>query len=146
MPHETPLITILVAGFGLAFIFGLLAQRLKMPLIAGYLLVSRRFFLYSLWAVIVVTVASEAITYQLAIVNQLYAAVAGGVGVEPFLPAAGVRHAQDIACARLRRHVGHHQQHPAAAVVATLGVALVHFGCQKDANSKIEPTNTAADA
>ncbi len=48
-------------------------------MIAGYLLVSRRFFLYSLWAVIVVTVASEAITYNLAIVNQLYAAVAGGV-------------------------------------------------------------------
>ena len=38
MPHETPLITILVAGFGLAFLFGLLAQRLKLPLIAGYLL------------------------------------------------------------------------------------------------------------
>ncbi|KAF0115117.1 MAG: monovalent cation:H+ antiporter-2 CPA2 family [Rhodobacteraceae bacterium] len=38
MPHETPLITILVAGFGLAFLFGLLALRLKLPLIAGYLL------------------------------------------------------------------------------------------------------------
>ncbi len=38
LPHDTPLITILVAGFGLAFIFGLLAQRLKLPLIAGYLL------------------------------------------------------------------------------------------------------------
>ena len=38
MPHETPLITILVAGFGLAFVSGLLAQRLKLPLIAGYLL------------------------------------------------------------------------------------------------------------
>ena len=38
MPHDTPLITTLVAGFGLAFIFGLLAQRLKLPLIAGYLL------------------------------------------------------------------------------------------------------------
>ncbi|MCU0827215.1 MAG: cation:proton antiporter [Tabrizicola sp.] len=38
MPHETPLITTLVMGFGLAFIFGLLAQRLKLPLIAGYLL------------------------------------------------------------------------------------------------------------
>ncbi len=38
MPHETPLITTLVAGFGLAFLFGLLAQRLKLPLIAGYLL------------------------------------------------------------------------------------------------------------
>jgi CPA2 family monovalent cation:H+ antiporter-2 len=38
LPHETPLITILVAGFGLAFLLGLLAQRLKLPLIAGYLL------------------------------------------------------------------------------------------------------------
>ncbi len=38
MPHETPLITIMVAGFGLAFIFGLLAQRLRLPLIAGYLM------------------------------------------------------------------------------------------------------------
>jgi monovalent cation:H+ antiporter-2, CPA2 family len=38
LPHETPLITTLVMGFGLAFLFGLLAQRLKMPLIAGYLL------------------------------------------------------------------------------------------------------------
>ncbi len=37
MTHDTPLITILVAGFGLAFLFGLLAQRLKLPLIAGYL-------------------------------------------------------------------------------------------------------------
>ncbi|MBL9050803.1 MAG: cation:proton antiporter [Tabrizicola sp.] len=38
MPHDTPLITTLVAGFGLAFLLGLLAQRLKLPLIAGYLL------------------------------------------------------------------------------------------------------------
>lgn len=38
LPHDMPLITILVAGFGLAFLFGLLAQRLKLPLIAGYLL------------------------------------------------------------------------------------------------------------
>jgi monovalent cation:H+ antiporter-2, CPA2 family len=38
LPHETPLITTLVAGFGLAFLLGLLAQRLKLPLIAGYLL------------------------------------------------------------------------------------------------------------
>jgi CPA2 family monovalent cation:H+ antiporter-2 len=37
LPHDTPLITTLVAGFGLAFLFGLLAQRLKLPLIAGYL-------------------------------------------------------------------------------------------------------------
>ena len=38
LPHETPLIATLVAGFGLAFVFGLVAQRLKLPLIAGYLM------------------------------------------------------------------------------------------------------------
>ncbi|NHB76444.1 cation:proton antiporter domain-containing protein [Rhodobacter calidifons] len=38
MTHDTPLIAMLVAGFGLAFLFGLMAQRLKLPLIAGYLL------------------------------------------------------------------------------------------------------------
>jgi monovalent cation:H+ antiporter-2, CPA2 family len=38
LPHDTPLITTLVAGFGLAFVFGLIALRLKLPLIAGYLL------------------------------------------------------------------------------------------------------------
>jgi CPA2 family monovalent cation:H+ antiporter-2 len=38
LPHDTPLITTLVAGFGLAFLFGVLAQRLRLPLIAGYLL------------------------------------------------------------------------------------------------------------
>ncbi len=37
LPHETPLIATLVAGFGLAFLFALVAQRLKLPLIAGYL-------------------------------------------------------------------------------------------------------------
>ena len=38
MTHDTPLIAMLVAGFGLAFLFGLIAQRLRLPLIAGYLL------------------------------------------------------------------------------------------------------------
>src|SRR5690606_28076871 len=37
MPHETSLITILVAGFVLAFIFGALAQRLKLSPLVGYL-------------------------------------------------------------------------------------------------------------
>jgi len=37
MPHETPLITTIVAGLGLAFVFGTLAQRLRMPPIVGYL-------------------------------------------------------------------------------------------------------------
>ena len=37
MPHETPLIMTLAAGLGLAFLLGLVAQRLKLPLIAGYL-------------------------------------------------------------------------------------------------------------
>jgi CPA2 family monovalent cation:H+ antiporter-2 len=35
LPHDTPLITTMAVG--LAFLFGLVAQRLKLPLIAGYL-------------------------------------------------------------------------------------------------------------
>ncbi|AWB49471.1 sodium:proton antiporter [Gemmobacter aquarius] len=38
MPHETPLIATIVVGLCLAFALALLAQRLKLPLIAGYLL------------------------------------------------------------------------------------------------------------
>ncbi|MDP2358232.1 MAG: YbaL family putative K(+) efflux transporter [Beijerinckiaceae bacterium] len=38
MPHDTPLISTIVAGIGLAFVFGFLAQKLKLPTIAGYLL------------------------------------------------------------------------------------------------------------
>lgn len=38
MPHEAPLMATLVAGLCLAFFMGLLAQRLRLPLIAGYLL------------------------------------------------------------------------------------------------------------
>ncbi|MDP2333522.1 MAG: cation:proton antiporter, partial [Reyranella sp.] len=38
MPHDTPLIATIVAGLGLAFILGLIAQRLRLPAIAGYLL------------------------------------------------------------------------------------------------------------
>jgi len=38
MPHDTPLIATIVAGLGLAFIFGLIANRLKLPTLVGYLL------------------------------------------------------------------------------------------------------------
>jgi monovalent cation:H+ antiporter-2, CPA2 family len=38
MSHETPLIATIVAGLGLAFLFGLLAQRLRLPTLAGYLM------------------------------------------------------------------------------------------------------------
>ena len=38
MPHETPLIATIVAGLGLAFVFGAIAQRLKIPPLVGYLL------------------------------------------------------------------------------------------------------------
>jgi CPA2 family monovalent cation:H+ antiporter-2 len=38
MPHQTPLITTIVAGLGLAFVFGALAQRLKLSPLVGYLL------------------------------------------------------------------------------------------------------------
>lgn len=48
-------------------------------MIVGYIYVSKRFFLYSLWAVITVTFCSELITVNLHILNQLYAAIAGGV-------------------------------------------------------------------
>lgn len=38
MPHETPLIATIVAGLGLAFVFGTIAHRLKAPPLVGYLL------------------------------------------------------------------------------------------------------------
>lgn len=37
MPHETSLIAVLTAGVGLAFIFGLVAVKLKLPPLLGYL-------------------------------------------------------------------------------------------------------------
>lgn len=37
MPHEAPLIATMAIGLGLACLFGLLAHRLRLPLIAGYL-------------------------------------------------------------------------------------------------------------
>jgi CPA2 family monovalent cation:H+ antiporter-2 len=38
MPHETPLIATIVAGLGLAFIFGALANRFRIPPLVGYLI------------------------------------------------------------------------------------------------------------
>ena len=38
MPHDTPLITTIVAGLVLAFIFGAIANRLRMPTLVGYLI------------------------------------------------------------------------------------------------------------
>ena len=37
MPHDTPLITTIVGGLVLAFVFGALAQRFRMPPLVGYL-------------------------------------------------------------------------------------------------------------
>src|SRR5688500_18207167 len=37
MPHQMPLIATLVAGFGLAFLLGLLAHRLRLSPLVGYL-------------------------------------------------------------------------------------------------------------
>jgi CPA2 family monovalent cation:H+ antiporter-2 len=37
MPHHTPLISTIVGGFVLAFIFGALANRLRLPPLVGYL-------------------------------------------------------------------------------------------------------------
>ena len=38
MPHDTPLIATIVAGLGLAFIFGALANRFRIPPLVGYLI------------------------------------------------------------------------------------------------------------
>src|ERR1700722_6573977 len=38
MLHETPLIATIVAGIGLAFLFGTIANRLRIPPLVGYLL------------------------------------------------------------------------------------------------------------
>ena len=38
MQHDTPLIATIVAGLGLAFVFGAVAQRLRIPPLVGYLL------------------------------------------------------------------------------------------------------------
>jgi CPA2 family monovalent cation:H+ antiporter-2 len=37
MPHHTALIATIVAGLGLAFVFGALAHRLKLSPLVGYL-------------------------------------------------------------------------------------------------------------
>ncbi|MBI4046983.1 MAG: cation:proton antiporter, partial [Devosia nanyangense] len=37
MPHDTPLITTIVVAFVLAFIFGAIANRLRLPPLIGYL-------------------------------------------------------------------------------------------------------------
>jgi CPA2 family monovalent cation:H+ antiporter-2 len=37
MPHETPLIATIVAGLGLAFVFGAIANRFRIPPLVGYL-------------------------------------------------------------------------------------------------------------
>jgi K+:H+ antiporter len=38
MPHDTPLIATIVAGLGLAFVLGAIAQRFRIPPLVGYLL------------------------------------------------------------------------------------------------------------
>ncbi|WP_372839303.1 cation:proton antiporter [Phaeovulum sp.] len=38
LTHDAPLIATIVAGLGLAFLFGLVAQRFRLPMLAGYLL------------------------------------------------------------------------------------------------------------
>ena len=38
MPHDTPLISTIVVGLVLAFVFGVLAQRLRFSPLVGYLI------------------------------------------------------------------------------------------------------------
>lgn len=53
---------------------------LNMPLFAiGWFYISKRFLLYSLYSMAVVTISSELINLNLGIHQQLYAAVAGGI-------------------------------------------------------------------
>lgn len=52
---------------------------LNVPLfILGYIYISRRFLLYTVYSVVVIYFASEFITINLGITDQLYAAIAGG--------------------------------------------------------------------
>ncbi len=46
--------------------------------ILGWVLVSRRFLLYSMYAVVVITMASELLSIDFGIKQQIYAAIAGG--------------------------------------------------------------------
>lgn len=58
---------------------GLLFLLCNIPLcIIGWILISKRFVLYSIYAALVVTIASELITFDLGIHEQIYAAIAGG--------------------------------------------------------------------
>lgn len=53
---------------------------LNIPLfLIGWFYVSKRFFLYSLYGMVVVSIASELITMDFQIQEQIYAAVAGGI-------------------------------------------------------------------
>ncbi len=53
---------------------------LNIPLfIIGWIFLSRRYFLYSLYGVLILTVFTEVISLDFAILEQLYAAIAGGV-------------------------------------------------------------------
>ena len=60
MPHDTPLITTIVVAFVLAFIFGAIANRLKLPPLIGYL-----------FAGILVGPSSPGFVADVAIANQL---------------------------------------------------------------------------
>ncbi len=59
---------------------GSLYLLLNIPLfILGWIYISRRFLLYTIYSVVVLYLAGEFITFDFVIKNQLYAAVAGGV-------------------------------------------------------------------
>ena len=75
-----------VYGFSLLIFYkwhilspGLWYLILNIPLvILGWIFISRRFVLYTIYSVVVITVASELITTDFGLQNQLYAAIAGG--------------------------------------------------------------------
>jgi uncharacterized membrane-anchored protein YitT (DUF2179 family) len=84
---------------------------LNIPLfIVGWVFVSRRFFWYSLYAMLVITLATELIHYNLNIGNQLYAAVAGGVitgaGTGTILRSLGSAGGLDVIAVVLHKNLG----------------------------------------
>ncbi len=87
---------------------GILFFLLNIPLfILGWMYVSRRFFLYSLYAMVVATLAYELLPFDLGIQNQFYAAVAagciGGLGCGIVLRSLGSNGGLDVVAVMLNQ-------------------------------------------
>lgn len=88
---------------------GLLYLLFNIPLlILSWIYISRRFMLYTIYTVVVIYLASEFITVDFGITNQLYAAIAGGficgAGTGIILRSIGSAGGLDILAVILLRH------------------------------------------